>query len=106
MTATSIHSTGDISQALSASVEQGGLVLDEAALSPEFFDLSTGLAGDVVKRFTIYRTRLAVIVPDTSKYGARFAELAREHRTHNAVRFFNSEQLARQWLANMPSAKC
>lgn len=101
-----ILSLGDISQALSASVERGGLVLDEAALSPEFFDLRTGFAGEVLQKFTNYRTRLAVIVPDPSIHGGRFADLVHEHRTHSAVRFFSSDKLARQWLANMPTAKC
>ena len=106
MTFTGIHSANDISGALMESVERGGLVLDEKDVCPEFFDLSTGFAGEVLKKFVIYRTRLAVIVPDPTKYGGRFSELVQDHRTHAMVRFFNSQQLARQWLANMPVGKC
>ena len=101
-----ILSSDDISAALAASVEQGGLVIDEKQMSADFFDLRTGLAGQVLQKFVNYRTKLAVIVRDPAGYGARFSELAYEHRTHPNVRFFNAEQSARQWLAQLPSGKC
>jgi PadR family transcriptional regulator, regulatory protein AphA len=101
-----IHAPGDISAALSASVENGGLLLDEKHLSAGFFDLRTGLAGEVLQKFTNYRAKLAIVVADSAAYGSRFGELIHEHRTHRSVRFFSSEQLARQWLAYNPVAKC
>ena len=101
-----IHSANDISDALMLSVERGGLVLDEKDMCAEFFDLRTGFAGQVLQKFTNYRSRLAVVVSDTAKYGGRFNELVHEHRTHAVVRFFNTPQQARQWLANMPNGKC
>jgi hypothetical protein len=101
-----IRSADDISAALAVSIEQGGLMLDEQDLAPEFFDLKTGLAGQVLQKFVNYRTRLAIIVRDPSAYGGRFSELAYEHRTHAQVRFYNAEQPARTWLAQMPSGKC
>jgi hypothetical protein len=106
MTYTGIRSAGDISAALKASVERGGLVLDEKDLSPDFFDLKTGLASQVLQKFVSYRTKLALIVRNPSSHGGRFGELVHEHRIHPTVRFFSSEQPARQWLAQMPSGKC
>jgi len=106
MTFTGIQSASDISAALSASVERGGLVLDEKNLSPGFFDLTTGLARQVLQKFVSYRTKLAVIVRDPSVHGGRFGELMHEHRIHPTVRFFTAEQTARQWLSQMPSGKC
>ena len=106
MASIGIQTASDISAALSASVERGGLVLDEKDLSADFFDLKTGLAGQVLQKFVNYRTKLAVIVRDPAGYGARFSELAYEHRTHPTVRFFTAEQSARQWLSQMPSGKC
>ena len=105
MTFTGIQSSSDISAALTASVERGGLVLDEKDISPDFFDLQTGLAGQVLRKFVSYRTKLAVIVRDASIYGGRFGELMHEHRIHPIVRFFNAEQSARTWLSQMPSGK-
>jgi len=101
-----IRSAADIATALGASIERGGLVLDEKHLSAEFFDLHTGLAGEVLQKFTNYRARLAVVVADPSAYGSRFGELVYEHRTHAVVRFFRTEQQARQWLDYNPIAKC
>jgi len=105
MTFTGIQSASDIAAALSASVDRGGLVLDEKDLSPDFFDLKTGLAGQVLQKFVSHRTKLAVVVDDPSLYGGRFGELAYEHRLHPTVRFFRAAQTARQWLAQMPSGK-
>ena len=106
MTIIAIQSASDISAALSASVERGGLVLDEKNLSPDFFDLKTGFAGQVLQKFVNYRTKLAVIIRDPSVHGGRFGELMHEHRIHPTVRFFSAEQAARQWLSQMPSGKC
>lgn len=101
-----VDGVADIGDALAASIDAGGLILDEKQLSPEFFDLRTGLAGEVLQKFTNYRARLAVIVADESAYGVRFGELIHEHRTHRCVRFFATAQLARQWLDYNPVAKC
>jgi hypothetical protein len=98
--------TGDIAAALSASIEQGGLILDEKQVGPAFFDLRTGFAGEVLQRFTNYRARLAILVADPQAYGHRFSELVYEHRSHRHVRFVTTEQLARQWLAYNPIVKC
>jgi hypothetical protein len=87
-------------------MDVGGLLLDESQLGPDFFDLRTGLAGEVFQKFTNYRVRLALVVADPDAYCPRFAELAREHRAHNAVRIVGTEQLARQWLAYNPIVRC
>jgi PadR family transcriptional regulator, regulatory protein AphA len=105
MAFTGIQSASDISAALRASVEGGGLVIDEKDLNPDFFDLKTGFAGQVLQKFVSYRTKLAVIVRDPSVHGGRFGELMHEHRIHPIVRFFSAEQSARQWLSQMPSGK-
>jgi hypothetical protein len=96
----------DIPIALSASVENGGLILDERELSKDFFDLKTGFAGELLQKFVNYRARLAIVVADASAYGSRFSELVYEHRNHRSVRFFGSTQQARQWLAYDRIVKC
>jgi hypothetical protein len=101
-----ILSPGDIAGALGASVQAGGLLLDEKQLGAEFFDLRTGLAGEVLQKFTNYRARLAIVVADPSAYGSRFGELIHEHRSHASVRFFGTEQQARRWLDYNPIVKC
>ena len=101
-----IREPADIADALSAGMEGGGLLLDEAQLGAKFFDLRSGLAGEVFQKFTNYRVRLAIVVADAAAYGPRFTELVYEHRAHDAVRFFGTGQLARQWLAYNPVARC
>ena len=53
MAFTGIQTPSDISAALSASVERGGLVLDEKDISPDFFDLKTGFAGQVLQQIDL-----------------------------------------------------
>jgi hypothetical protein len=95
---TTIRSFNDIPDALVASLRQGGLIVTEADLCPEFFDLRTGLAGELLQKFANYRARLAIVLSDSGAYGERFNELVYEHRGHAAVRFFSAESDARQWL--------
>lgn len=101
-----IREPGDIVHALNAGMVSGGLLLDESQLGEKFFDLRTGLAGELLQKFTKYRVRLAIVVEDAAAYGSRFNELVYEHRTHAAVRFFDTEQQARRWLTYNPVVKC
>jgi len=101
-----LHEVADIAAALGAGMEAGGLLLDESQLGADFFDLRTGLAGEVLQKFTTYRVKLAVVVDDAAAHGSRFSELVYEHRNHACVRFFATEQLARRWLAYNPIVRC
>jgi hypothetical protein len=95
-----IHSVSDISDAISASFGANGLILTEADLAPEFFNLRTGLAGELLQKFTNYQLRMAIVVPDPDAYGERFSELVYEHSTHNLIRFVRSTDEARSWLGS------
>lgn len=46
------------------------IILYEKNISPDFFDLKNGLAGEILQKFSNYRVRL-VIVGDFSKYGGK-----------------------------------
>lgn len=93
-----IESPSDVSDALARSLERDGLVLSEAELSPAFFDLRSGFAGELMQKFVNYGARLAIVVADPSAHGERFSELAYEHRTHPNVRFFGAQAQAQEWL--------
>ena len=95
----SIRSFADISNALGSCLGSQGLILTESDLAPEFFDLRSGLAGELFQKFINYNVRVALIVPNPKAYGERFAELAYEHSTHNMIRFVDSEDEATVWLA-------
>ena len=95
-----IRSMSDISGAVGATFGTGGLILTESDLSPEFFDLKTGLAGELFQKFTNYQLRLALIVDEPSRYGDRFNELAREHRSHGNIRIVATKDDATAWMGH------
>jgi len=43
------------------------IIIHERILTPEFFDLKSGIAGDILQKFSNYRSQLA-IVGEFSKY--------------------------------------
>lgn len=47
-----------------------GIVISEKNITPEFFDLKNGIAGDILQKFSTYRVRLA-IVGDFSLYASK-----------------------------------
>ena len=98
-----IRSFDDISAAIGACFNTDGLVLTESDLAPEFFELRTGLLGELAQKFVNYQIRLAIVVPDPKAYGERFVELAREHATHGQVRFVSSIDEASAWLRSAPN---
>lgn len=93
-----IQTSGDIADALGACLGTPGLLLTEHDLAPEFFDLRTGLAGDLFQRFINYRQRVAIVLPNPAAHGERFSELAYEHTSHNMIRIVRSEEEAKAWL--------
>jgi len=93
----SIASRDDVSDAVGASLGRG-LILSERDLGPEFFDLRTGLAGELIQKLVNYRVRTAIIVPTPEVHGQRFAELFQEHATHPTVRFVRSNDEAMEWM--------
>jgi hypothetical protein len=94
----SIRSFGDISDALGACLGADGLILTEKDLAPEFFDLRTGLAGELFQKFINYQIRVAIVLTDTEAFGERFSELAYEHRSHGMLRIVHSADEAKAWL--------
>ena len=94
-----IQAYPDITEALNGCVGAIGLILTEAELSPQFFDLRTGVAGELFQKFTNYRLPIAIVLADHKAYGQRFSQLVREHRGHNLIRFFYSLATAQAWLA-------
>lgn len=93
-----IRSLNDISDALGACLGAEGLILTENDLAREFFDLRSGIAGELFQKFINYKLRVAIVLPDPGAYGERFSELAYEHKSHNMIRFVSSTDEAKAWL--------
>lgn len=81
-------------------IESGArsLLLDQGALPPEFFDLSTGVAGELVHRLTVYGIRMAAVVPDPSAHSRPFQDFLREANQGRQFRFFATREEAVRWL--------
>src|SRR5271168_1175238 len=75
-----------------------GLIVTENDVSAAFFDLKTGLAGELFQKFENYGLCLALVVPNPQRHGERFNELAREHRSHARIRIVRSEDGALAWF--------
>jgi hypothetical protein len=64
-------------------------------LTPRFFDLSSGEAGDVLDKLRRYQIRLAIVCPPGAvQVSSRFAEILSDD-----MRVFAAPDAARQWLA-------
>ena len=93
-----IRSVRDVSDAIGSCFGTAGLILTEAELSPAFFDLHSGIAGEFLQKFTNYRMRVAIVLPDPAAHGPRWKELAYEHRKHALIRFVPTRADADAWL--------
>jgi hypothetical protein len=81
-------------------IEHGSraLLLDRDALPAAFFDLSTGVAGELVQKLVNYDVRMAAVVPDLAAHSQRFGEFAREANAERQFRFFGTREEAVGWL--------
>ena len=91
----------DARELVAACLEHGAacVLLDSEALTPAFFDLRTGLAGELLQKLQNYRIRLALVVPDERAHGERVAELLREAKRSTSFRALPSRADAERWLA-------
>jgi hypothetical protein len=66
------------------------IIIYERNFHPDFFDLKTKLAGEVLQKFSNYRLKLA-IVGDFSKYNSKsMQDFIRESNKGNTVFFLDS----------------
>jgi len=81
-----------IEACLSTGVRQALLYPEN--LTPRFFDLSSGEAGEILDKLRRFRVRLAVVCPpSTVTFSTRFTEILA-----NDLRVFETREEARQWL--------
>lgn len=84
--------------ALCGENETHRLMLHSEHLPPAFFDLKTGLAGDVLLKFSNYRVKVVAVVTHDQVGNGRFAEMAMESNHFNEFGVFYARQQAEQWL--------
>jgi PadR family transcriptional regulator, regulatory protein AphA len=75
------------------------LLLHAKDLSPDFFDLSTRLAGEILLKFSTYRIQAALVAgPELTRRG-KFPEFMLETNRGPAFRVFSERQPALDWLS-------
>jgi hypothetical protein len=94
-----LETAKDIPDLIGACWGMDGLILHETDLALSFFDLRTGLLGELFQKCTNYGLRLGVVLLEPATYGERFGELVHEHRSHRMIRFFASLDEAKAWLS-------
>ena len=77
-----------------------GVVISEHNLSPNFFDLKTGMAGEILQKFSTYNMRLA-IVGNFSKYRSKsLSDFIFESNKIGHIIFTDSINAAKKILTN------
>ncbi|NKI24421.1 DUF4180 domain-containing protein [Paenibacillus dendritiformis] len=74
------------------------LMLHGEALSEDFFNLRTGVAGRMMQKFITYSVKTAVVIPDPSVNKGRFKEMVTESNRSNQFGVFASREDAESWL--------
>ena len=76
------------------------IIIHEKNITPNFFDLKNGIAGEILQKFSNYRVRLA-IVGDFSKYtGKSINDLMYESNKGRQINFMASQLEAIKVLSN------
>lgn len=77
------------------------MVVDAAAIDPRFFDLSSGLAGDILQKFVTYSMKLAII-GDFSQFASTcLRDFIYESNRGDHVLFLSNEAEAIERLSRM-----
>ena len=66
------------------------IILHRNNFTPSFFDLSTGIAGEILQKFSNYRVRLAIIGDFTEEASSSLREFIRESNRTGRIVFVNS----------------
>ena len=97
-----IRTAQDMLEILAWGSERGTYLylFQECNFSPEFFDLSTGLAGEILQKCSNYHVRLAIAGDYTLVMSSRFGEFVVELNRGNSVRFTPTRVEAADWLVD------
>ncbi|HPD95031.1 MAG: DUF4180 domain-containing protein [Bacteroidales bacterium] len=75
------------------------IIIHERNIVPDFFNLSTGIAGEILQKFSTYSCKLAII-GDFSKFTSKsLKDFIYESNKHGQINFVNSAEQALQCLS-------
>jgi len=70
------------------------MILHEATITPAFFDLKTGMAGEILQKFSNYRMRLAIVGDFTNYKSKSFNDFVFESNKNRHINFVGSVEEA------------
>ncbi len=95
-----IRNSGDILDLLSFGAEHTTnlYLLEETNLDRPFYDLKSGLAGEIVQKFSNYGVRAVIVGSFNSIQSQRFREFMAESNKGEQLRFAEDGASGLQWL--------
>jgi len=98
---TDTQSALDLMATIRYEFETDKIIIDKSAIAEDFFVLSTGLAGDILQKFSNYRVMLA-IVGDFSHYTSKpLKDFIYESNKGKSIYFAATVDKAVEWLARL-----
>jgi len=87
-----IESAGDILDILGEVSFSGSsaVIIYSDSFSPEFYDLRSGVAGEILQKFSNYRMKLAIVGDFSHLTGKSWRDFIRESNRGSAVSFVSS----------------
>jgi hypothetical protein len=74
------------------------VIIDAKNIAPDFFDLKTGIAGEILQKFSNYRIRLAIVGSRALYSNERLHEFITESNTIGHINFAQTSEEAIQRL--------
>ena len=66
------------------------IIIQEQHITPDFFDLKNGMAGEILQKFSNYRVRLAIVGNFTAYPGKSIQDFIYESNTREQINFVNT----------------
>ena len=76
------------------------IVIQEKNITPDFFDLKNGMAGEILQKFSNYRVRLAIVSDFTPYSSKSIKDFIYESNKKGQINFVNTTTEALSLLSN------
>ena len=76
---------------LCSEADSNRVLISKGSLHPDFYDLSTGAAGEIALKLSTYRVKTAIVIDLVNITGERFKEWTSESNRGHEIRFCNNE---------------
>ena len=74
------------------------LIIHSDHITGDFFDLKSGLAGEIMQKFSNYSMKVAVVLDLQGSFHPRFSEMVSESNRSDFISFFENPETARAWI--------